>query len=70
MTSINLECSWPKTYIHVTQQLLNDQKRHQRVAVYNEIIKDLESELYANKDEDQFYGFAIRAVIERIQSKI
>jgi len=70
MTSTELSCNWPESYIHVTQNLLNDQKKHQRLATYNEIIKDLESELYANKDEDQFYGFAIRAVIERIQSKI
>lgn len=49
---------------------MDDQKKFQRISVYNEIIKDLESELYANKDEDQFYGYAIKAVIERIRSKI
>lgn len=65
-----LICEWPSSYIHVTQALLDDQKKHQRRVAYNEIVKDLESELYANKDEDQFYAHAIRAVIERIQSKI
>lgn len=70
MTSTKLVCNWPESYLHITQALLNDQKKTNRAAAYNEIIKDLEAELYANKDEDQFYGFAIRAVIERIQSKI
>ncbi len=49
---------------------MDDQKKHQRTSAFNEIIKDLETELYANKDEDQFYAYAIKAVIERIQSKI
>jgi hypothetical protein len=70
MTSTELKCNWPYGYLHISQDLLDDQKKYQRAAVYNEIIKDLESELYANKDEDQFYGYAIKAVIERIQSKI
>ena len=65
-----LICEWPSSYIHVTQALLDDQKKHQRASAYNEIIKDLESELYANKGEDQFYDYAIKAVINRIQSKI
>jgi hypothetical protein len=49
---------------------MDDQKKHQRLNAYNEIIKDLESELYANKDEDPYYGYYLKAVIERIQSKI
>jgi hypothetical protein len=49
---------------------MDDQKKHQRLHAYNEIVKDLESELYANKDEDPYYGYYLKAVIERIQSKI
>ncbi len=70
MTSTELRCNWPHGYLHITQQLMDDQKKHQRTSAFNEIIKDLETELYANKDEDQFYAYAIKAVIERIQSKI
>ncbi len=70
MTSTELECNWPESYLHVTQQLLDDQKKHQRLNVYNEIIKELESELFANKEEDPYYGYYLKAVIERIQSRI
>ena len=65
-----LICEWPNSYLHVTQDLLNDQKKHQRFAVYNEIVKDLESELYANKGEDLYYATAIESLIERIKSKM
>jgi hypothetical protein len=70
MTSTDIICTYPESYLHVTQALLDDQKKHQRVAVYNEIIKELESELFANKEEDPYYGYYLKAVIERIQSKI
>jgi hypothetical protein len=70
MTSTELRCNWPHGYLHVTQQLLDDQKKHQRLNVYNEIISELESELFANKEEDPYYGYYLKAVIERIQSKI
>lgn len=70
MTSTSLSCNWPKSYIHVTQELLNDQQKHNRFKVYNEIIKDLESELYANKGEDLYYATAIESLIERLKSKV
>jgi hypothetical protein len=70
MTSTEIICTYPESYLHVTQALLDDQKKHQRTATYNEIISELEAELYANKDEDPYYGYYIKAVIERIQSKI
>lgn len=70
MTSTDLSCNWPQSYIHVTQDLLNDQKKHTRLALYNEIINDLESELYANKGEDLYYAAAIESLIERFKSKV
>lgn len=70
MTSTDIICTYPESYLHVTQALLDDQKKHARVATYNEIIKELQSELYANKDEDPYYGYYLKAVIERIESKI
>lgn len=68
--STDVICTYPESYLHVTQALLDDQKKHSRLATYNEIIKDLESELYANKGEDQYYAFAIKSVIDRLQSKL
>jgi hypothetical protein len=70
MTSTELSCNWPESYLHVTQNLLDDQRKHQRFAVYNEIIKDLESELYANKGEDLYYATAIESLIDRLKSKV
>lgn len=69
MTSTDIICTYPESYIHVTQGLLDDQKKAQRNAVHNEIIKHLESELYANKGEDSYYEYAIKAVIESIRQK-
>lgn len=69
MTSIDPVCTYPESYLHVTQALLDDQKRFYRTSVYDEIIKHLESELYANKGEDSYYEYAIKAVIESVRQK-
>lgn len=69
MTSTDIICTYPESYLHVTQALLDDQKKFYRAATYNEIIKHLESELYANKGEDSYYEYAIKAVIESIKAK-
>lgn len=65
----SLKCPWPESYIHVTQTLLDDQRRFYRNATYNEILKSLESELYANKGEDVLYEYAIKAVINFVKEK-
>jgi hypothetical protein len=49
--------------------LLDDQRRFYRNATYNEILKSLESELYANKGEDVLYEYAIKAVINFVKEK-
>lgn len=67
--STDIICNYPESYLHVTQALLDDQKRFYRNSTYNEIIKSLESELYANKGEDMFYEYAIKAVINFIKEK-
>jgi hypothetical protein len=67
--STDIICTYPESYLHVTQALLDDQKRFYRNSTYNEIIKSLESELYANKGEDMFYEYAIKAVINFIKEK-
>lgn len=69
MTSTDVLCNFPESYLHVTQALLDDQKKFYRAATYNEIIKHLESELYANKGEDSYYEYAIKAVIKSIEEK-
>ena len=69
MTSTDIVCTFPESYLHVTQALLDDQKRLYRASTFNEIIKHLESELYANKGEDAMYEYAVKAVIDFIRTK-
>lgn len=69
MTSTDIVCTFPESYLHVTQALLDDQKKFYRASTYNEIVKHLESELYANKGEDVIYEYAVKAVIDFIRTK-
>ena len=67
--STKLVCTYPESYIHVTQALLNDQKRFTIKSVLNDLIKDFEVELYANKSEDVYYEATIKEVLQIIEKR-
>ncbi|MEY4331456.1 MAG: hypothetical protein RLZZ196_194 [Bacteroidota bacterium] len=69
MMNTNLVCTYPKSYIHVTQALLNDQKKYTMTSVLNDLIKDFEVELYANKSEDVYYEAAIKEVLQIVEKR-
>ena len=55
--------------MNISRGLLEDYKRLARIEERNAMIRELEAELYANKGEDPFYEYAIKAVIDKLRSK-
>lgn len=56
-------------YLSISHGLLEDYKRLARIEERNSMIRELEAELYANKGEDPFYEYAIKAVIDKLKQK-
>jgi hypothetical protein len=44
-----MKCEWPKSYWHITREVLNDSKRFARNGMRNEILAALQSQLDKNK---------------------